>query len=237
MNSDPDVIYTIKRWISTHPEAPGSATRDDSRLEVPLIARFVATHYTYEALIVAQAKLNPLASRQDAIQRQIDALVRDRVRGAAENDRLEDLKETLALLSGLESGSLPDIETRLRRVDKVIAGQPLESGRLRSKTSGVTVERLYTNQKVNDLVAKAETEQSDYRRQRSINVFFSPEKHHHFCTLTPRWLGFLGLHEDRDLGLHTSVYVFNTGILVLTSSALLGLLHYVLKRQLRTRGM
>ena len=107
---------------------------------------------------------------------------------------------------------------------------------MRSKTSGLTAERLYTNQKLNDLVAKAETEQSDYRRPRMINVFFSPEKHHHFFTLTPRWLGFLGLKEDRDISLRTSVYVFNTGILVVTSAALLGLLHYVLKRQLRTRG-
>jgi hypothetical protein len=237
MNRNLDSIYTFKRWFSTHANPATVADRDDSRLQVPLISRFVATHYTYEALIVAQAKLNPLASRQDRIQRQIDALVATRPRTSADDDRLENLKDTLALLSGLESKTLPEIERRLRRVDKVIGGAPLDAAELRSKTSGLTAERLYTNQKVNDLVAKAETEQSDYRRQRMINVFFSPEKNHHFFTLTPRWLGFLGLKEDRDVSLRTSVYVFNTGILVLTSAALLGLLHYVLKRQLRTRGM
>jgi hypothetical protein len=45
------------------------------------------------------------------------------------------------------------------------------------------------------------------------------------------------LKEDREIGIRTSVYVFNSGILIVTSCALLGLLHLVLKRQLRTRGM
>jgi len=236
MNRDLDRIYSMKRWFMTHTD-PGSAERDDSRLQVPLISRFVATHYTYEALIVAQAKLNPLAVRQDRIQRQIDALVADRTRDEAGDARLEDLKDTLALLSGLESRTREEVETRLRRVDKVIGGGALDAGRLRSKAGGITAERLYANQKVGDLVAKAETEQSDYRRQEAINVFFSPGKQHHLLTLSPRWLGFLGLKEPRKLSFRTSVYVFNTGIIVVTSTALLGLLHLVLKRQLRTRGM
>ena len=65
----------------------------------------------------------------------------------------------------MESGSLPEVERRLRRVDRILDGRVLDRGDLRSKTSGVTAERLYTNQKITDLVAKAETEQSDYRRQ------------------------------------------------------------------------
>jgi ABC-type multidrug transport system ATPase subunit len=238
MNRDFDRIYSVRRWFMTHANPNVAAEeRDDARLRVPLISRFVATHYSYEALIVAQAKLNPLAFRQERIQRQIDALVARHERGAADDARLEDLKDTLALLSGLESETRPEIERRLARVDKVIDGGGLDAGSLRSKTSGLTAERLYVNQKVSDLVAKAETEQSDYRRQRQINVFFSPEKHHHVFTLTPRWLGSLGLKEDREIGIRTSVYAFNSGILIVTSCALLGLLQFVLKRQLRTRGM
>jgi ABC-type multidrug transport system ATPase subunit len=234
MNLDFERIASVRRWFSKNPE--GAASRDDSRLEVPLISRFVATHYTYEALIVAQAKLNPLARRQDRIQQQIDALVANRARTPADDERLETLKETLALLSGLESGSLREIEKRLKRVDHIVAGGELAPGDLRSRTSGVTAERLYTNQKVNDLVAKAETEQSDYRRTESINVFFSPEKHHHLFTLTPHAFGWLGVRRPIEV-FHTSVYAFNAGVIVITSAALLGLLHYVLKRQLRTRGM
>ena len=138
----------------------------------------------------------------------------------------------------MESGQSREIEKRLRASIDVIDGRPLDAGGLRSKTDGHHRRAaLHATRKSRDLVAKAETEQSDYRRQPRINVFFSPEKHHHFFTLTPRWLGFLGLKEDREIGLRTSVYVFNSGILVVTSCALLGLLHFVLKRQLRTRGV
>jgi ABC-type multidrug transport system ATPase subunit len=225
MNKDLDVIYTFKRWFNTHPEIPDSDTRNDAALRVPLISKFVATHYSYEALIVAQAKLNPLASRQDAIQRQINRLVRMKGRTEAESNRLEDLKETLALLSGLESGSLEEIERRLRRVDKVIEGGPLDQNGLRSKTSGVTAERLYSNQKVGDLVAKAETEQSDYRRGRIVNVFFGPRK---LFYLGPERLGW---------GITLSVYVRNSLVLLGSTFACLLALWVILKQQLRTRSV
>ena len=69
---------------------------------------------------------------------------------------------------------------------------------LRSRTSGVTAERLYTNQKVSDLVTKAETEQNDYRRGRPVNVFFGPVKTHIFRPHKHDMVGHKGvkdLHE------------------------------------------
>src|SRR5260370_40523056 len=101
-------------------------------------------------------------------------LVSRRHRTDAEAARLEDLKDTLARLSGAEAQNPPEIERRLKRVDEIINGKMLDVGSLRSKPNGITAERLYTNQKVSDLVAKAETEQNDYRRVRAINTFFSP---------------------------------------------------------------
>jgi len=215
MNRDLDAVYTFQRWFSTHPEI-GAPEREESELRIPIISRFVATHYSYEALVVAQAKLNPLAIRQDKIQRQIDALVAMHERTPEEARRLEDLKDTLALLSGMEAGTLREIEKRLRRVDQIIGGKRLDAGDLRAKTSGLTTERLYTNQKVGDLVSKAETEQSDYRRPTHVNVFFGPVK--------------------RYLGMKMSIFTSNIGVLVLSSLGLLGALYAVLKRQLRTRG-
>ena len=215
MNRDLDAIYTFQRWFSTHPEI-GTEERHDAELNVPIISRFVATHYSYEALVVAQAKLNPLAIRQDRLQRQIDALVTHHERSPAEAQRLEDLKDTLALLSGMESGTLREIQKRMRRVDAIINGKPLNASELRSKTTGVTAERLYTNQKVGDLFSKAETEQSDYRRQTKVNVFFGPMKHY--------------------LGMSMSIFTYNTGVLVLSSIGLMVMLYAILKRQLRTRG-
>jgi ABC transport system ATP-binding/permease protein len=225
MNRDLDVVYTFKRWFSTHPELSDAGTRDDAALRIPAISLFVATHYTYEALIVAQAKLNPLAIRQERIQQRIDRLVKLKQRTPEQAARLEDLKDTLAMLSGLESGSLEEIERRLGRVDKVIEGGELDPGGLRSRTSGITADRLYSNQKVNDLVAKAETEQSDYRRGRLVNVFFGPVKSYYFGPVKFGWK------------IERSVYFVNTLVLVVASLACLSALYWILKRQLRTRGL
>ena len=310
MNKDLDAIYSIKRWISTHPREIAHP-REDEKLTIPLISRFVATHYSYEALIVAQARLNPLAARQDLLQDQIDRnvsilqhdkmlfswlkegvvsvkklptsqaeraplvdrLKRDietidakdersenevelrkevvvlqkvlesnspvkidgwlkdaggKITKMAERDsglsaRLEDLKDTLALLSGLESGSEAEIARRMKRVDKIIDGGPLDAAGLRSRTTGFTAERLFTNQKVNDLVSKAETEQNDYRRTdekgrpQLVNVFFGPQK--------------------RALGVTLSVFASNALVLIGTSLFQLVILYALLRRQLRTRGI
>ena len=222
MNRDLDLVYGFKRWLTRHPEVNAAGTRDDSALRVPLISRFVATHYSYEALIVAQAKLNPLTARQDRLQRQMDELVSKKHRTELEAARLEDLKDTLALLSGMEAQNPREVEKRFKRVDEIVDGKPLDSGGLKSKP-GVTAERLYSNQKVTDLVAKAETEQNDYRRTRAINVFFSPEKHYDI------W--FFGHHRM----LRISVFTYATSILVGSSLGLMVLLYGVLKRQVRTR--
>ncbi len=215
MNRDLDIRYTISRYFTTHPEAV-SRWREDARLQIPLISRLVATHYSYEALIVAQAKLNPLTRRQDEIQKQIDTIVARHERSPKSLDRLDDLKETLALVSGLESSSVAEIEKRLRRIDGVIDGKSLDTGGIKSKGGGVTAERLYTNQNVTDLVAKAETVQNDYRRQIPANVFFSPNKLY--------------------LGMIASVYVWNSVVLSATSLAMLGLVYLVLRRQLQPKG-
>ncbi len=225
MNRNLDMIYTFHRWFKTHPEAAGATTRDDAALRVPMISRFIATHYSYEALIVAQAKLNPLAVRQGKLQEQIDALVGKRARTEKDNGRLEDLKDSLAMLSGMEGGSQVEIEKRLHRVDLIIHGGALDAGGLRSRTTGVTADRLYTNQKVSDLVAKAETEQSDYRRSHAVNVFFSPEK------VFSMQLG----AKVRTTSF--SVYAFNTFVLLGSSFLLLCALFAILRRQLRTRGI
>jgi len=76
----------------------------------------------------------------------------------------------------------------------------------------VTAEQLYVNQKVSDLISNAEMEQSDYRRGGKPNVFFGAQK--------------------RYLGMKINVFVFNTIVLVGSAVGLLGLLHWILRRQL-----
>ena len=79
----------------------------------------------------------------------------------------------------------------------------------------VTAEQVYVNQKVSDLISNAEMEQSDYRRGSRPNVFFGAEK--------------------RYLGVKVSVFVFNTTVLVGSTLGLLGLLFWILRRQLEVR--
>jgi len=47
----------------------------DSKLQVPFICQFIAMRWSYEEMIVAQAKLNPITRRQDRTQREIDRIV------------------------------------------------------------------------------------------------------------------------------------------------------------------
>jgi hypothetical protein len=211
MNKNLDFVYSISRWFSQHPDA-GEARSD---LQVPLICEFMPMRWSYEALVYAQAKLNPLTKRQEQIQEQINRLVRRGKLSGAQEERLEDLKELLAMVSGLQAADAGSVERELRNIDRVIRGEPLPQNPNVGQTKGVTAERLYVNQKTTDLVNKAEMEQSDYRESRFLNVFFGPDK--------------------RYFGIQASVLGFNAWVLILSSLAMFQALYFVLRHQLKTR--
>lgn len=217
MNKDLDFVYTIQQWFSKHPE---SAITPRSDLQVPLICEFMPMRWSYEALIYAQAKLNPLTIRQERIQKQIMALVSRDGTTPAEDERLEDLKELLALVSGLQGKDAPDIDSRLRLIDTVIDGGPFDPTILVAKESGMSVEQIYVNQKVTDLVSKAEMEQADYRlgdgSKQHLNVFFGPMKEY--------------------FGIRSSVLSFNVGVMLAFTLSGFIALYYILRHQIRMRG-
>ena len=214
MNRDLDFMYRIQRFFSTHPRV--AEDPEDRQVQVPIMCEFIPMRWSYEALVVAQGKLNPLTSRQDEIQDQIDKLVAIDPRTPEQDSRLDDLKDTLAYLSGLESGTVQDIEDRLRKIDKIIRGGPLDPAAVRSHHGAYTAERLFVNQKITDLVSKAETDQADYRLSEAVNVFFGPVKN-------------VGSFK-------VSVLLFNSVVLLGFTGACLGLLHLSLKRQLSTKA-
>ena len=90
-----------------------------------------------------------------------------------------------------------------------------DSKDFREAKGGVTAEQVYVNQKVSDLISNAEMEQSDYRRGTRPNVFFGAQKSY--------------------LGVKISVFLFNTIVLVGSTLGMLGLLYYILRRQLEVR--
>ena len=167
-------------------------------------------------MIVAQDKLNPLTRRQDRAQREIDLLVTQHRKDAEANKRLDDLKETLALLSGLEAKSVGELDHYLGLVDQVLNGKTsFDRALFKDATGPITAEQIYLNQKVSDLMSNAEMDQSDYRRGNKPNVFFGAQK--------------------RYFGIKFGVFFFNTAVLVLSTLGLLGLLHWILRRELEVR--
>jgi hypothetical protein len=143
-------------------------------------------------------------------------MVRDKNLTEDQETRLDDLKETLALLSGLESETPAKLDAALRRIDDIINGKPFRRERFEKLGSGHTAEQLYVNQKVTDLVSKAEMEQTDYRESRHLNVFFGPIKEY--------------------LGIRAGILWVNSAILILSTLALFGVLTLILRAQIRMRA-
>ncbi|MBS0659009.1 MAG: ATP-binding cassette domain-containing protein [Verrucomicrobia bacterium] len=188
MNRHLDFFQTLTRWNARQPveKQKGKPVTDkfDSRLHVPFICQLMPMRWSYEALVVAQAKFNPLTSRQEAIQARINALARSSAKLTKEQvELLETDKELLAALSGLEGRVAGSVDRRLRRIDalggKPLGGEPIfPHDPMFQAGQGVTAESLYVNQKISDMVAKSEMEQVDYRVGRDRNVFFSPVKNY-----------------------------------------------------------
>src|SRR6266576_1169323 len=194
MNRNLALVYTFTRWFSEHPNKEQNL-KMDSRLQVPFICQFIAMRWSYEEMIVAQAKLNPITRRQDRTQREIDQIVAKHENNAEEKARLNDLKDTLAMLSGLEAKTPDDLDRYLGLIDEVLDRKhPFDRNQFAEANGPVTGETLYLNQKVSDLISNAEMEQSDYRRGGRPNVFFGQEK--------------------RYLGMKVDVFVFNTMVLI-----------------------
>jgi len=215
MNRNLALVYSLTHWFKEHP-TKDHGKKMDSKLQVPFVCQFIAMRWSYEELVVAQAKLNPLTRRQECAQREIDRIVAQHRQDAAESKRLDDLKETLAVLSGLEAKSAGELDRYLRLIDQVLdRKRPFNRSLFKDAVGAITAEQLYVNQKVSDLISNAEMEQSDYRRGARPNVFFGAEK--------------------RYLGMKVNVFVWNTVVLIGSTLVLLGLLHWILRRQLEVR--
>src|SRR5206468_2685940 len=213
MNRNLALVYALTHWFKEHP-TKDHAKKMESKLQVPFVCQFIAMRWSYEELVVAQAKLNPLSRRQDRANNEIQRLA-PRAHDSASGKRLNDLKEALAVLSGLEGKSGSEVDRYLKTIDPILDGnKPFDRSVFKEAIGPVTADQLYVNQKVSDLISNAEMEQSDYRRGSRPNVFFGAEKR---------------------LGVKISVFVFNTLVLIGSTFGMLGLLFWILRRQLEVR--
>jgi len=214
MNRNLTLLYSLSHWLTEHPETD-KTIKSESKLQVPFVCQFIAMRWSYEEMIVAQAKLNPVTRRQERANDAIQQLA-PKANTPEQRARLNDLKDVLAFLSGLEGRSTKEIDHYLKLVDPVIAGkQRFDGSLLRDAKGPITAEQLYVNQKVSDLISKAEMEQNDYRRGKKPNVFFGLQK--------------------RYFGQKFGVFTFDTSVLIASMVGLLVLLHWILRKQLEVR--
>ncbi|HUE62516.1 MAG TPA: ATP-binding cassette domain-containing protein, partial [Chthoniobacterales bacterium] len=159
MNRNLSLVYSLTRWFHEHP-TKDRGKKMENKLQVPFVCQFIPMRWSYEEMIVAQAKLNPLTSRQERAQREIDSIVGNHRQDPAEGKRLDELKEVLAVLSGLEATSADELDHYLEQVDQVLdRKRSFDPGAFRQAKGAVTAEQIYVNQKVSDLISSAEMEQ------------------------------------------------------------------------------
>ncbi len=213
MNRNLDFLYALTRDRAAKDQQPADERMKPKDVEVPFICQFIPTRWSYEAMVVAQAKLNPFTRRQDILTEKIEQLAKQKDLTGTESDRLDDLKETLAILSGLAGENSGQVNQKMHEIDKVIAGARLDRQKFDSGSAQVTAEQLFQNQKITDLLTDAQMKQKDYTSE-SRNVFFGPEKNY--------------------FGQKLNIFVFNSCIINGFTLLFLLCLLLSLHRQLRT---
>jgi ABC-type multidrug transport system ATPase subunit len=213
MNRNLDFLYALTRDRAAKEQQPADDRMKPKDVEVPFICQFIPMRWSYEAMVVAQAKLNPFTRRQDILTDRIEQLAKNKDLTAAESDRLDDLKETLAILSGLAGENPGQVNQKMHEVDKIIAGAPLDRKKFDSGGDQVTAEQLFQNQKITDMLTDAQMKQKDYTSE-ARNVFFGPEKNY--------------FHQKLN------IFVFNSSIINGFTLLFLLCLLLSLHRQLRT---
>jgi ABC-type multidrug transport system ATPase subunit len=213
MNQNLDFLYFFTRDRAARSQKAASNQLKPNDVEVPFICELIPMRWSYEAMVVGQAKLNAFTRRQDRLTAEIERLARKKHLTEDEATRLDDLKETLAILSGLGGSTPGQVATRLAEVDKILNGAPLNKEVFSRKENRVSAEQLFQNRKITDMLTDAQMKQKDYTTK-ARNVFFGPEKHY--------------------FGHAISVFVFNSLVINGFSAFFLLLLLWSLNRQLRT---
>jgi ABC-type multidrug transport system ATPase subunit/ABC-type multidrug transport system permease subunit len=174
MNSNLDFVYSLKRWIIKDT----GESEPSSELKVPAICELMPMRWAYESIIIAQDQQNPLAASQASLERELQDLIKSETLTPEQEKRLEMVKEALALISGLYADSPGELHKELKAIKNALKNDTFNPADFPSPESkdAVSAVDLYQNQKVRDLVNKAEMERQDYRRKKSPNVFFGLKK-------------------------------------------------------------
>ncbi len=215
MNKNLDFVYSIQRFLKTDESEPDDSP---SKLKVPFICQFMPLRWSYEAMLISQAKLNPMTRSQDLLEEKMRYFADlGQQRELSENEivQFDMLKQALAVVSGLHARDPNDVPKHLKSVVSHLKAGTLNQQILdyvQRERRGTSAEELYVNRKVLDLVTKAEMEREDYRRKKSPNVFFGTKK--------------------TVLGYEIPTYWLNAGVMLVFLVLIIAVLQYSLRRQL-----
>ena len=235
MNKNLDLVYSIRRYVKEDEQGNDSV----SKLKVPFICQFMPLRWSYEAMLISQARLNPLTRAQDQLEARIQQIV-EKPGELTEKERetLDLTKQALAVVSGLQAKEPDDVPKHLQSVrehaiDGTLTQELLDY--VQREKRATSAEELYINRKVLDLVTKAEMEREDYRRERSPNVFFGTNRKYTFVKWTrdaetlrnhSSWLGFyVDQYEIPTIWL-------NAAVIMLSLVLIIAGVQFSLKRQL-----
>lgn len=215
MNRNLDLAYSVERWLV---KAGAEEPQSGSRLKVPFICQFMPLRWTYEGILISQAKMNPLTRTQDLLEARIQELVNLPASIPFTEQQRQELdltKQALAAVSGLYGRRGTEVATLLDRVRRsAIEGTltpELISGAMALR-KGTNAEEIYVNRKVLDLVTKAEMEREDYRHNIGPNVFFGTVKRYFGTDFNTLWI--------------------NGVVILLSLGGIIGSLEWSLRRQL-----
>jgi hypothetical protein len=194
--------------------------------------------WSYESMVIAQANLNPLSIAQEELNNRIRRMVnppKDAPPGTTtrnlspqEEVQLEDTKQALAVISGLEERTPRKLA---QRIDAIMADLDAgtfnaEKHRVPDEYRIVSAEQVFENQKIRDLFSKAEMERTDNRLAQRPNVFFGRDK------LYVIRINLFG-KDYTILDMKIRTLDLNKIVLVLWILAPLIVLYFVMRRQLR----
>lgn len=191
MNKNLDFVYSMQRWMD---KAGITEESEPSKLKVPFICQFMPLRWSYEAMLISQAKLNPLTSAQDQLEARMQELINlpPEIKMTSDQQRdLEAAKQGLAVVSGLYARNEREAASKLREIRNATMRGRVTPALLQSaleQEDGVSAEEVYVNRKVLDLVTKAEMEREDYRRKISPNVFFGTVKRYFGTDFDTLWI-------------------------------------------------
>ncbi len=233
MNRNLDFVYSITRWVESEQSVPETGVPlPPSSLRVPFICEFMPLRWSYEALVISQFNLNPVTQTQNQLQDQIEKLI-DLPEGADltddEFERLEQVKQALAIVSGLEADDPRGVVRKLRELRRQLRQDRFdpEAFQTERRDDPVTAEELFVNQKVRDLVTKAELERVDYRRQPGT-IDGSPTPQRKPVTTDNVFFGTRKVYFGHEVG----TLAANALAMVVFIGLFLVLLHQILRRQL-----